>query len=122
MREDPRAEARSLEGWRERANHQTSSTNYAAGAVGSGSSIDGGGFVGYDVRANSYTFDYYDMTTTGQSDTWKGSQPRTTGQMKLLDTSVATYQSWDFINTWSIDNTGLINDGYPYLKNNQPYP
>ncbi len=74
---------------------------------------------------------YHDSETTGWSDTHTGSQPRTTNQMKLDDTSVDTYLNWDFVGedvngteyVWNIDkdsSDGLINDGYPYLENNPP--
>jgi len=88
--------------------------NYATGAVGCGYPVDGGGFVGYNVHGNSYTYDYFDTNTTGQNDTWKGGQPRTTAEMMRS----STYQYWNFVNTWGIDGTGVINSGYPYLQNN----
>jgi len=94
--------------------------SYATGYVSEhGDAGDNGGLVGYDWYGNDISVSYYDLNTTGQSVTGKG-DPRTTSQMKLIDTSVTTYQSWDFINTWSIDGTGVINNGYPYLRNNHP--
>ena len=46
--------------------------------------------------------------------------------MKLTDTSVATYSGWDFAgetdngteDIWSIDTSGSVNSGYPYLTDN----
>jgi len=58
--------------------------------------------------------------------------PRTTAQMKLqdVDTYINTtiYIGWDFVeettngsdDVWSIDTTGTINNGYPYLTNLVP--
>lgn len=51
---------------------------------------------------------YYDKTTTGQSDTTKGSVPKATAEMKQQ----ATFSGWDFANTWTI-NEG---SSYPDLQ------
>ncbi|HOP30837.1 MAG TPA: fibronectin type III domain-containing protein [Spirochaetota bacterium] len=83
---------------------------YAAGSVsGSGGQ---GGLVGFNSN-DTIVFSYYDSQTTGQSDTGKG-EPRTTNQMKLIDTSVTTYSGWDFTTVWGISSG--INGGYPYLR------
>ena len=101
---------------------------YATGAVTSSSTS--GGLVG---GADSFTTTncYYDSSTTGESDTGKGIPFYTSG-MKLKDSAVAIYTNiyvdWDFSGEtangteeiWSIDTTGTINDGYPYLTNNPP--
>jgi len=100
---------------------------YATGAV-TGSS-DTGGLTGY--TSGTITSCYYDSTTTGMSDNGYGT-PRTTAQMKLqdVDTYINTtiYIGWDFVeettngsdDVWSIDTTGTINNGYPYLTNLVP--
>jgi hypothetical protein len=97
---------------------------YATGPVSSsGSNV--GGLVGLIGSNATVTNGYYDQNTTGQSDTGKG-EPRTTAQMKLIDTSVATYAGWDFVgeetngtaDIWSIDTSSAINSGYPYLTDN----
>ena len=101
---------------------------YATGAVSGSDST--GGFAGGTLSA-TITSCYYDSTTTGQSDTGKGT-PYTTAQMKLQDLNVVIYTNiyvgWDFVNettngsddVWSIDSTGVINNGYPYLTNLVP--
>jgi len=64
-----------------------------------------------------YTFCYYDSETTGQPDNGVG-YPRTTNQMKLIDTSVTTYSGWDFSTVWAISSD--VNGGYPYLRDVAP--
>ena len=83
---------------------------YAVGHVTGESNT--GGFAGVSAKG-IYTNCYYDSDTTGQSDTGKG-EPRTTAQMKQQ----STYSGWDFPNIWSIDMSGSVNSGYPYLTNN----
>ena len=66
------------------------------------------------------TDSFYDNTTSGQSDTGKGTG-KTTAQMKTLATFTDTATtglstSWDFNSIWNIDTSGTINDGYPYLR------
>jgi len=105
-------------------NMGTVSFCYAIGAV-SGTNYVGGLIGENTVDAGTVDSGYYDSQTTGQSDTGKG-EPRTTAQMKLTDTSVATYAGWDFTgetangtaDTWSIDTAGVVNSGYPYLTGN----
>ena len=99
--------------------------NYTGGLVGGNSGIisgcyaigtvNGASFAGGLVGSNAGTILYchYDTETTGQSDTGKG-EPRTTAQMKLQ----GTFTGWDFTTIWGI--AGSINDGYPYLIDNQP--
>lgn len=104
---------------------------YSTGAVTGTAST--GALAGY--KGDTITACYYDEQTTGYDaavaagSTWTDAgTPRTTSQMKLTDTSVATYDGWDFVDEtvngtadiWSIDTTGTINDGYPYLTNNAP--
>jgi len=86
---------------------------YAVGHVSGGTSI--GGLVGSNT--GTCTASYHDSQTTGQSDTGKG-EPRTTNQMKLIDTSVTTYSGWDFTTVWGISSG--INGGYPYLRDVAP--
>ena len=66
------------------------------------------------------TDSFYDNTTSGQSDTGKGTG-KTTAQMKTGATftdnsSIDLNTSWDFTSIWNIDTSGTINDGYPYLR------
>lgn len=54
---------------------------------------------------------YWNKETTGISSGIIGGA-KTTSQMK----NTSTYTDWDFTNIWAIDSTGVINDGFPYLK------
>ena len=77
---------------------------------------------------------FYDSTTTGMSDTNRGT-PKTTAEMQSINTYTLVYvnattgsyglsAAWDFTGTqnndsgtgdiWAIDSS--INGGYPYLK------
>jgi hypothetical protein len=56
---------------------------------------------------------FYDSDTTGQNDSGKG-QARTTDQMMKEN----TYTGWNFAAVWNIDGLGVINSGYPFLRNN----
>jgi len=84
---------------------------YATGSVSS--SGGKGGLVGSTVN-DTIVFSYYDSQTTGQSDDTGKGYPRTTNQMKLIDTSVTTYDGWDFTTVWGISSG--ISGGYPYLR------
>ncbi|HRZ25399.1 MAG TPA: GLUG motif-containing protein [Spirochaetota bacterium] len=92
---------------------------YATGLVTGSSNT--GGFAGVSAKG-IYANCYYDTETTGQSDTGKG-EPRTTREMKLLDSSTI-YVGWDFTgettngteDIWTI--SGSVNSGYPYLTDN----
>lgn len=75
-------------------------------SVGSASGISGiGGLVGYN-NGGSISGSYYDMNTSGQSDTGKGT-PKTTAQMQTQ----LTYAAWDFTNIWH-----MTSGNYPHLK------
>ncbi|WP_405131416.1 S-layer homology domain-containing protein [Paenibacillus sp. FSL H8-0317] len=76
-----------------------SSDNQVGGLVGSVSSVFGG------IPTNSF----YDMDTTGQVDTGKGTG-LSTADMKLQ----SSYTDWDFENIWTIHPSQ--NNGYPYLQ------
>jgi hypothetical protein len=64
-----------------------------------------GGLVALDYGTISDS--YYDSDTSGQSDTGKGI-PKTTAEMMQQ----ATFEGWDFENTWEITN----GDSYPKLQ------
>lgn len=90
--------------------------SFATGAVRPLSNpADNGGLVGYDWYSGGVSSCYYDLETTGYGTTGKGT-PLMTADMK----TAGSFYYWDFTNIWSIDATGAINDGYPYLKNNPP--
>ncbi len=66
-------------------------TSYSKGAV-TGSSATIGGFCGFKATGSGpLSNDYYDSTTSGQSDTGKGI-PKTTANMKKF----ATFENWEF--------------------------
>jgi hypothetical protein len=84
---------------------------YSAGTVSGSSNV--GGLVG-TFSDTTFSHCYYDEDISGQNDTGKG-EPRTTEQMKLIDTSVPVFENWDFLSIWDYEN------GYPYLQSN-PLP
>ncbi len=108
--------------------------SYATGAISGSTNV--GGLVGrnqvYDEEIEEYRegivdSSFYDSTTSGQSDTGKGTG-KTTAQMKVLATFTDTDTSgldtvWDFVgtpyddggtsSTWEMDPA--INSGYAFL-------
>ncbi len=68
-------------------------------AVGGVASDDGGGLVGNNA-SSTITSSYYDIETSGQSDTGKGTGT-TTAAMKLS----TTFVNWDFDSVWGIEET-----------------
>lgn len=76
--------------------------DYAAGKV---NSISGSGLVSYSDK-DTFQNDYYDMDTTGKSDTGKG-EPKSTAQMQTQ----STFLDWDFNNIWS-----FVPNHYPTLQ------
>jgi len=88
----------------------TITNSYAAGSVNTASS-DRGGLHGGSIRLDSVFNCYYDMNTTGQSDTGKG-ELLTTVEM----TDQSSYSGWDFTDgtgIWSIQDNPI---SYPYLQ------
>ncbi len=84
---------------------------YSTGKITSTSSNYTGGFVGryFEAEINGC---YWDKKTSGM-DTSAAGSGRNTGDMK----NKTNFSGWDFDYIWAIDSK---NDGYPYLKNNQP--
>jgi len=78
------------------------------------------GFLGYEGSTGSYSNNFWDTQTSGQS-TAIGATGRTTAQMKTVSTF--TDSSWDFVGEttngsndyWDLDYSSAINNGYPYL-------
>jgi len=92
--------------------------SYSTGSVVSTSYR--GGLVGSLSASLAPIDSFYDKTTSGQSDTGKGTG-KTTAEMKTLATFTDTTTtglstSWDFDTIWNIDSTSTINSGYPYLR------
>ncbi len=68
------------------------STSYSAGAV-AGSAATIGGFCGFKATGSGTLSDnYYDSDTSGQSDDTGKGTPKTTANMKKLD----TFENWEF--------------------------
>ncbi|WP_301170449.1 GLUG motif-containing protein [Brevibacillus nitrificans] len=78
--------------------------SYATGYVNTSASAQGG-LIGANI--GTINSSYYDVDTTGQSDTGKGT-PLTTSEMKQQ----ASYSGWDFTNVWHIQE----GSGYPTLQ------
>ncbi len=100
--------------------------SYATGKVDGTEYI--GGITGYNDGTISNSF--WDVNTTGQSSS-AGGTGKTTAEMKDIDTftnesTTGLQQAWDFVGNpnddmknddiWDIDESGQINDGYPYFK------
>jgi hypothetical protein len=95
----------------------TVSACYSSGHVNSNAADDG--LVGISQEC-LFTSCFWDVETSGQ-DSSAGGMGRTTAEMKKL----ALYASaqWDFVtetmngtdDTWDIDRTGTVNNGYPFL-------
>jgi hypothetical protein len=79
---------------------------YSVGTVTGNEDV--GGLVGKNFNDDDISNSYYNKQTSKQSDISKGIG-KTTVQMKQK----ASFEDWDFINTWGIKST--INNGYPYL-------
>ncbi len=105
----------------------TISNTYAAGDV-SGSD-NTGGLVGDSKYVRGFN-SFWDVNKTGQ-DGSAGGTGKTTAEMKDIDTftngsTAGLRAAWDFVghpnndssdrDIWDIDESGQINDGYPYLK------
>ncbi len=90
------------------------SYSYAARDLAAAGGSYYGGLIGY-TGGGTVNYCYYDAGLCGYSDYagWTvAGTPAITTDMKIQ----ATYTGWDFSTIWGI--SGLINDGYPYLRNN----
>jgi hypothetical protein len=89
------------------------STNYATGNVTRSSGT--GSFAGFSsYGSGAITGSYYNcVLSSGLTDNAAGTR-KTTAEMQTQ----TTYSGWDFTTKWNIDP--LVNDGYPYLRNNPP--
>jgi hypothetical protein len=86
---------------------------YSTGSVTNPSPLANcGGFIGYSsgLAEAIITNCYYDVDTSGCSDTGKG-EPMTTAEMQNAE----SYNEWSFGLVWHISQS--VNDGYPYLVN-----
>ena len=78
-----------------------------------------GGLVAWE-RGSGVLACYWDMDTSGQSISGSG-DGRTTTEM-TSPYALNTYEGWDFLSVWAADAAHNMNDGYPYLRVNIPYP
>lgn len=94
-------------------NEGTITACYAIGEVKGVHST--GGLAGSNV-GGSVTLSYYDKETTRR--TWSaGGEGRTTAEM-THPYAENTFVSWNFTDVWAEDVGGLVNSGYPYLRQN----
>jgi len=86
---------------------------YATGSVHyeGEESPDSKGFAGYASTGVTMASNFWDTEASGQASTAGNATGIITSEMKTQTTF--TDSGWDFIETWSINDT--INDGYPYL-------
>lgn len=61
---------------------------------------------GISVTSSYFDAEFFNGSTSPDTD-----EEKTTLEMK----NQFTYSGWDFSNIWSIDTSGAINEGYPYL-------
>lgn len=88
--------------------NSTVTTCYSRGSVSNTAATPiKGGFAG-SVSSSTTTNNFYDSTTSGQSDT-TGATPEPSASMKTS----STYTGWDFTNDWVIEPS--TNNGYPIL-------
>ena len=88
------------------------SNSYATGSVKSTGSYTGG-LVGVAWNSSKISNSYWNIETSGQTKSGGGTG-RTTSQMKQQ----ASYNNWDFTNTWEI----IEGKSYPFLKSNPQTP
>lgn len=94
------------------ADNSTIMNCFSAGRV-IGEEIYAGGLVGFNLNS-TISSSYWDINTSRmrQSD---GGEGKFTRDMTYPYTE-GTYERWDFDNIWSADVSGLINQGYPFLR------
>ncbi|HOZ31013.1 MAG TPA: T9SS type A sorting domain-containing protein, partial [Bacteroidales bacterium] len=94
------------------SNRTSISKSYSTGAIiaiGSPSVTNVGGLVGFTEGNSNATDSYWDIETSGYSES-DGGTGKTTAELKIE----STFINYDFTNIWGIDPN--INDGYPYLR------
>ena len=86
--------------------------SYAATSLNFSSGFDPSYASGFAYLGNGNTLNncYYDSDVSGFSDTSGGVNPKTTAEMKDINTFLP---EWDFETIWGID--GITNEGYPFL-------
>jgi hypothetical protein len=94
------------------SNRTNISKSYSTGAIiaiGSPTITNVGGLVGFSEGNSEATDSYWDVETSGLSES-DGGTGKTTSEL----TTESTFSDYDFTNLWGIDPN--INDGYPYLR------
>jgi len=86
---------------------------YSTGLVNGLTNV--GGLIGQSSTSEALP-SYWNTETSGQPSS-DGGEGRTTAQM-TYPYAANTYVGWDFSETWAADTGNLVNNGYPYLKNN----
>lgn len=101
-------------------NNNTGSTVYRTFSTGS---VSGTGQVGGLIGANNAAVlgSYWDMESSGQSSS-AGGFGRTTDEMTWQYDYYTTFVDWDFSTVWAEDSDYQFNDGYPYLRAEEPVP
>jgi len=89
------------------SNQGTITNCYSTGDAGGSDYV--GGLVGIHF-GGSITYSYYSGSPVAGSGSYK-----TTG---WNDSN--TFINWNFTTIWALDSTGTVNNGYPYLRDNQP--
>lgn len=89
------------------------SKSYSTGTVTGLNNV--GGLVGKRTGAGYTSYSYWDTVSSGLTSS-AGGEGRTSLEM-TFPYSDNTFINWDLIATWQSDNSGAINDGYPYLYN-----
>jgi hypothetical protein len=90
------------------SNSKLISNSYSVGKVTGNS--DKGGLIGKKFAlTGGANNSYYDKTI---NNAFEDDEGKTTSQLKNEE----TFENWDFEDTWAIDDEGIINKGYPYLK------
>ncbi len=69
-----------------------------------------GGLIGYLANEINIISSYWDKENSGQTNS-AGGEGKTTAEMK----NIATYENWNFPDTWHIDMVTNDNEGYPSL-------
>ena len=111
-------------------NGSTVSNCFSTGIItNTGTGLYTGGFIGRVISGYTLTGNYWDTTTSLYTDGVGDIDPDPSGitgyptEVSGDDndmTDQGVYSGWDFTNIWAIDSTGVINGGYPYLRNNPP--
>jgi len=85
--------------------------SFCTGDVVTGSP-DTGGFIGLKDEGAESVFSFWDIDTSNWLTSTDSGE---IGHHTTVLTTRSFYILWNFSTVWSMDNSGVINDGYPYL-------